>query len=258
MHRINISLNKLSSDLISEKKIEKGREYFEVKKGVKILHKYNDQEEYTLIYFKDIMDKDNYQIIEDLFIEELKKYLKLESDDKILVIGLGNEKSTPDSLGPKVVDQILVTRYLFLLGEVEEGYHNVCSFKPNVMGNTGIDSYSIIKNMIDSTNVNKVIMIDALKTNHYENLVKTIQISNTGITPGSGLGNYQQEISKNTIQKDIIVIGVPTVIDISSMIKDQDNYIVTPTNIDFLIDRLSILLGNGINKTLHKNFLSTK
>ena len=257
MHTIKIPLKKVHTDLITEKKLFGVKEEIIEENNIKLIRTKNHNDYYSTIYFKDITDKNNYQNVQEIFIKELKKYLKIQSTDKILVIGLGNEKSTPDSLGPKVIDNILVTRYLFLLGEVEEGYINVCSFKPNVMGNTGIDSFSIINNIIENTKVNKIIIIDALKTNTFENLVKTIQITNTGITPGSGIGNYQKEITNKTINKDIIVIGVPTVIDISNTI-NKDNYIVTPTNIDYLIEKLSILIGNGINKTIHKNFLSTK
>ena len=257
MHTIKIPLKKVHTDLITEKKLFGVKEEIIEENNIKLIRTKNHNDYYSTIYFKDITDKNNYQNVQEIFIKELKKYLKIQSTDKILVIGLGNEKSTPDSLGPKVIDNILVTRYLFLLGEVEEGYINVCSFKPNVMGNTGIDSFSIINNIIENTKVNKIIIIDALKTNNFENLVKTIQITNTGITPGSGIGNYQKEITSKTINKDIIVIGVPTVIDISNTI-NKDNYIVTPTNIDYLIEKLSILIGNGINKTIHKNFLSTK
>lgn len=257
MHTIKIPLKKVHTDLITEKKLFGVKEEIIEENNIKLIRTKNHNDYYSTIYFKDITDKNNYQNVQEIFIKELKKYLKIQSTDKILVIGLGNEKSTPDSLGPKVIDNILVTRYLFLLGEVEEGYINVCSFKPNVMGNTGIDSFSIINNIIENTKVNKIIIIDALKTNTFENLVKTIQITNTGITPGSGIGNYQKEITNKTINKDIIVIGVPTVIDISNTI-NKDNYIVTPTNIDYIIEKLSILIGNGINKTIHKNFLSTK
>ena len=258
MHTVKINRKFIQTDLITEKKIYGLKEEIEENNNITIIRTFNKEDIYSTIYFKDITDKDNYKKVQNIFIKELKKYLNLDDNDKLLVIGLGNEKSTPDSLGPKVVDNILVTRYLFLLGEVEEGYLNVCTFKPNVMGNTGIDSYSIINNIIENTKVNKIIIIDALKTNQFKNLVKTIQITNTGLSPGSGIGNNQKEISKKTLNKEIIVIGVPTVIDISKTIKDNDNYIVTPTNIDFLIEKLSLLIGNGINKTIHKRFLSTK
>ena len=257
MYSIKIPLKKVYTDLIIEKKLHGKIEEIEEKNNLKIIHTKNQEDDYTTIYFKDITDKDNYKEVENTFIEEISKYLKIKENDKVLIIGLGNEKSTPDSLGPKVIDNILVTRYLFQLGEVEEGYINVCSFKPNVMGNTGIDSFTIIKNLIEETKVNKVVIIDALKTNQFKNLVKTIQISNTGLTPGSGIGNFQKELTKNTLKKDIIVIGIPTVIELQNS-KEMDNCIVTPTNIDFLIEKLSLLIGNGLNKSLHKAFQSTK
>lgn len=244
MHRIDLSNNNLHTDLIFEQENTKIKS--------KIIDKNNNlkiqsTDDYTTIFYNDITDKDNYIKVQNTFINELKKYLKISSKDIILVIGLGNSKSTPDSLGPNTIDNILVTRYLYLLGDVEEGYSNVSSFIPNVMANTGINSINIIKCIIKEIKATKVIIIDALKTNNIDRLVKTIQITNRGITPGSGLNNNYEEINKNNIGIDIIAIGVPTVVDIN-------NFIVTPTDIDFIIEKLCILLANGINNVLHKNF----
>jgi len=245
-----IYLNNIRTDLIFE--LDKDN-YKEI-----IINKTNNIRvlkgiDYTTITFNDITDSSNYKLVEDTFIKELKKYITINNKDTILVIGLGNNKSTPDSLGPSTIDNILVTRYLYLLNKLNDNYSNVCSFIPNVMGNTGIESFKIIKSIIKTSKATKVIIIDSLKTNNIDRLVKTIQITNRGITPGSGLNNNYKEISKDSVGVDVIAIGVPTVVDLKNIL-DIDNFIVTPTNIDFLIERLSILLGNGINKVLHKNF----
>ena len=234
----------------------------EEKNQLKVSKMTYKENHYTTISFEDITRYENFKEVQNLFIQELKKYIKQEKNPIFLIIGLGNQKSTPDSLGPNVIENILVTRYLFLLGIEEDGYSNVCSFVPNVTGNTGIETSEMIKSIIKNTNATQIIIIDSLKTNSFERLVKTIQITDHGISPGSGIGNKRKEISKKTMEKDIIAIGVPTVVDIQSLVKDKnkrkDNYIVTPTNIDSMIENLSILIGNGINMCLHKDFIRQK
>lgn len=201
---------------------------------------------YTTIFFK---ENTNPKTIEKRLSIELKKYLKNINNEKILVVGLGNYKSTPDSLGPNTIDKILVTGHFKDLN----GYSNVSCFTPNVLANTGIDSIRIIKALVREIKATKLIVIDALKTNNMNNLVKTIQITNSGIAPGSGINNNRCEINKKTIGCDVIAIGIPTVVDIRTIVDSTNSYIVTPTNIDYLIDKLSMILANGINITLHKN-----
>lgn len=254
----------IRTDLILEKEltVESHSKVKDIGK-IKVTETTNQKNHYTTISFKDISDKDNYEEVLKVLIKELKKYIKITNKDTILVIGLGNEKSTPDSLGPKVIDHILVTRYLTLFGDLEEGYSNVCSFTPNVMGNTGIETSEMIKSIIKNTESTKVIVIDSLKTNHINRLVKTIQITDQGISPGSGIQNNRKEISKETMNIDIIAIGVPTVVDIKTIIENytnkevlpKENLIVTPTNIDFTIERLSYLISDSINILLHKNYI---
>ena len=255
---MNNNLN-LYTDLITEKKIITGKEKIINKNNnLKVLKTTLNNNKYTTITFNDISTKNNYIEVQNILINELKEYLKLKENDIILVIGLGNSKSTPDSLGPSTVDNVLVTRYLFLSNNIDKGYSNVSSFIPNVMGNTGINSIKIIKNIIKEIKATKVIIIDSLKTYNLDRLLKTIQITNEGISPGSGINNNRGEISKKNMHTEIIAIGVPTVVDIKTIIKDKENIIVTPTNIDFIIEKLSILIGNSINISLHKNFIRQK
>ncbi|MBR2678796.1 MAG: GPR endopeptidase [Bacilli bacterium] len=249
MHEIKINRNDLDTDLILEQNPKLSIKEVTPYNNIKVVNNKIDKYHYTTISFNDISDKDNYLNLQKVFIRELKKYLKISSDDSFLIIGLGNSKSTPDSLGPYSIEQILVTRYLFSIGKVEQGYSNVCSFSPNVTGNTGIETADLIKSIIKETKVTKVIVIDSLKTNDFERLIKTIQITDKGISPGSGIGNNRQEVSEKTMKVSIIAIGVPTVLSL------KDNYIVTPTSIDFIIEKLAHLIGNGINITLHKNFI---
>ena len=260
MHRIKMKRKDVRTDLIDEKKVinQKAQTNRTFEGGKVISYSYQNYDYHT-IYFTDITDQDSYQIVLKEFVKELQKIISIKKDDVFLVIGLGNEKSTPDSLGPEVINHILVTKYLFDLGEVEEGYSSVCSFVPNVTGNTGIETSKMIQCIIKESNASKVILIDALRANHLSRLLKTIQITNQGISPGSGVFNDRFEISKETMGVDVVCIGVPTIVDLRSVSeKVSDNFMVTPTDIDFLIERLGLLLGEGINKTLHQKRNTTK
>ena len=206
---------------------------------------------YTTIFYNDIMSRNSFEIVCDIFIKELKKYLDNITNKKILVVGLGNTNSTPDSLGPMTISKILVTGHL----SSKKGYSNVYCFSPNVKANTGLDSSRIIKSLVRDIKADKLIIIDALKTNNMNRLAKTIQITDKGISPGSGINSNRLEISKKLVGCDVVAIGIPTVVDIKTLLKENDNYIVTPTNIDYLVERLSSLLANGLNSSLHKNFI---
>ena len=260
MHKIKINEKYLRTDLIEEKNIP-NKEHFKSKNfsGGKTTSFDYDHKKYSTIYFTDITDQDSYNIVLEEFIKELKNYLELTHKDIILVVGLGNEESTPDSLGPKSLSHILVTKYLFDLGEVESGYSNVCSFAPNVTGNTGIETSKIIKCIIKESQATKVIIIDALRASDLSRLTKTIQITNNGISPGSGVFNNRREISKETMGIDVISIGIPTIVDLRSINNNIKNYwMVTPTDIDFLINKLALLIGEGLNQVLHKKLNTTK
>lgn len=254
MHKIKINDKLVRTDLILEinPNIENKVTTY---KDIKIIENNKKDFNYTTIKFNDITDHESYQNVEKVFIDQLKKYLKPNKDDIFLIIGLGNAKSTPDSLGPKTIDYVIPTRFLFELGDVEDGYLNVASYSPNVLGNTGIESISIIKSILKNIKANKLIVIDSLKANNLDRLVKTIQITDRGINPGSGINNNRGEISNKNMKCDVIAIGVPTVVDINTIINSNNNqsFIVTPTNIDFVIDKLSKLIGESINISLHKN-----
>lgn len=256
MHSVKLDDNFVRTDLIFEKNFPKKGSKETNYKQIKIITNSDNSYNYSTIFFDDVTDSTSSIDLEKVLFNELSKYIKVDSDDVFLVVGLGNSKSTPDSLGPLTVDKIIPTRYLFNLGDVEEGYSNVSTYKPDVIGNTGIESISIIKSIIDEIKATKVIIIDSLKAGNKDRLTKTIQITNSGINPGSGISNNRGEISKNTMDVEVIAIGVPTVVDIRSLINSDDDisFIVTPTNIDFVLDKLSLVLANSINRILHKNF----
>ena len=252
MHKININDNYIRTDLLYEQKNIKNTNSETYYKDIKLVSQKDKKNDYSTIFFEDITDYESYLNLQKVFTKELIKYIKIKENDIVLIIGLGNKKSTPDSLGPLTIDKLLPTRYLFELGDVEEGYTNVSIYKPDVMGNTGIESIAIIKSIVKDINPTKIIIIDSLKASNKERLIKTIQITNSGINPGSGINNSRGEISKKTIGCDVIAIGIPTVVDMSTSVKE--NFIVTPTNIDFVIERLSSLIASSLNKSLHKNY----
>ena len=266
MHEIDLNKKDLRTDLILEKQYKNLESKTTKYKDIEIITTKYKNNNYTTIYFNDATDKDNYLNLEKVLIKELKKYINIKENDTILVVGLGNSKSTPDALGPSTIDDILVTRHLKLLNVLDKDYSVVSTFKPSVMGTTGIESIDLIKNIIKDIKATKVIAIDALKASKIERLVKTIQITDSGIHPGSGINNNRGEISKNTMETDVISIGIPTVVDLKTILESileeeielDENLILTPTDIDYQIEKLSKLLSISINKTLHKKLYPTK
>lgn len=183
---------------------------------------------YTTIEFEDVTDTTNKEKVQKIFAEELKKLLQAENikdNDLCLVIGLGNEKSTPDSLGPLVVSQTLVTNHIYLCSNLDEGLRRVCAISPGVMGETGIETSDLLNSIVKTINPNFVITIDALAASSVERVNKTIQMTNSGINPGSGVGNKRKEISKEIFGIPTIAIGIPTVVDAASIVSDTINYL---------------------------------
>lgn len=143
-------------------------------------------------------------------------------------MGLGNRESTPDSLGPKVADGVLVTRYLFEIEEiqVEKRFSNVASIVPGVSGTTGIESSDIILGIVEKIKPDYIIAIDALASSSIDRMNKTIQMTDTGIHPGSGVGNKRREVSFDTVGVPVIAIGIPTVIDGVTIVSDTIFYMM--------------------------------
>ncbi len=224
--------------------------------------------------------------------KELKKIIDIHinKQDEILVVGLGNIYVTPDSLGPKVINEIEVTRHIinYLPQYVEEGTRMVSAIAPGVLGTTGIETLEILKGIIDNINPKLLIVIDALASRSIERISSTVQISDTGIVPGAGVGNKRQEISKRTLNLPVISLGIPTVVETAVLVndsldlfitklqeeaksneylnnlKEEDNYeeikealnpkeynlIVTPKEIDQLIENMKDVVSMGINMSL--------
>ena len=263
-HQINLNKYNLRTDLMIEQITKNIKSKTKIINDIKvktiILKKNNElnkkEGKYITIEFNDITDINNSKNITKVFITELKKLLKY---DKYLIIGLGNINSTPDSLGPKVVDNIIITSHIASITKLDEGFSNVSCFIPNVIGNTGIKTTKLIKNLVDIVKPNCLIIIDSLVSKDIKRINKTIEINNVGIKPGSGVGSNYEELSFNTLNIPVIAIGVPTVLYINTIIfnltnkipKNTNNFMVTPTDIDFEIKKLSEILSNGLNSVLH-------
>lgn len=150
----------------------------------------------------------------------------IDLSKKALIVGLGNKEVTPDALGPNVISDVLVTRHLFLLDEVSDGIRNVSTLTPGVMGQTGMETKDIIFGVIKETKPDFLIVVDALASRNINRLCKSIQITDAGINPGSGIGNNRSEISFETVNIPVIAIGVPTVLDVVSIVSDSMDFIL--------------------------------
>lgn len=186
---------------------------------------------------------------ENLLAEQIASLLP-KQEGCVLVVGLGNREITPDALGPSTVLRVIATRHISqeLAEQINlNGLNPVAAIAPSVLGKTGIEAAEIIASVSKKIKPKAVIVIDALCAANIERLGTTVQLSTAGITPGSGVKNSRREISHNTLQIPVISIGVPTVIDAATRFKCSEQMVVTPKDIDLLIDRFSTLLGNALN-----------
>lgn len=182
---------------------------------------------YITMEFNDVTDYNNQQRVMKVFQKQLTnmiKKIKLNKDCLVFVVGLGNEKSTADSLGPLVVNKLVVTNHLYILNQLGTGFSRVCALEPGVMGTTGIETSDLIYSAVKEIKPDLLIVVDALASQSVDRLNKTIQMTDTGIHPGSGIGNYRKEISSEVMGIPVIAIGVPTVVDAVTIVSDTINY----------------------------------
>ena len=224
---------------------------------------------YISLEFQSLDDEIERRNISYLLIEALKKVYKIQSKDKVLIVGLGNDKIIADSLGPMVADKVMVTNHLFsyFQNDLSEDIKKVCVFTPKVMGQTGLESADLIKAVTDLYKPNVVIVIDALASSSIKRINKVIQLSDTGIAPGSGVGNYRKEINQKNLKCKVIAIGVATVVEATNIIKEiipdynfdnnkPYNLILTPKEIDEDIEHISTIIAESINKYVHNDYLT--
>ena len=276
MHKIDLKNEDIRLDLICDSKIDKydeldnydGIRIERIKINSKRAKEINKSEgEYISITFDDITDITSKNNIITYFSNELKNILKKKKllKKQVLVVGLGNSYSTPDSLGPRVIDDIIPTRHIYLNKKLDNNYSVVSKISPGVFANTGIESFDIVKSIVDKIKPKYVIIVDALSSKSLNKVDKVIQITDSGIDPGSGVGNNRKELSKKSLGIDVIAIGVPTVVKLHTIIKDTlneydldnilkdkpNNFMVTPKEIDFVIEQLSFVIAKSINIVLH-------
>lgn len=155
------------------------------------------------------------------------QHLKSENDS-VLVIGLGNWNITADALGPRVIHSLMITRHLkeYMPQEIDEGIRPVCGISPGVLGLTGIETGEIVRGLVERLHPDLVIAIDALCSRKVERINTTIQFSDTGITPGEGVGNKRQSINHQNLGVPVIAIGVPTVVDAATIAGDSIDWVI--------------------------------
>ena len=221
--------------------------------------------DYTTLYFDDITDNTNYKNVLKVLTDELKEILKktkIEKDFSCMIIGLGNEKSTADELGVTTAKKVIVTNHIYTLtGTLEKGYRITTCFTPGVMGTTGIETSDMISSVIKTVDPDFIIAIDALASDSIDRLLKTIQITNTGINPGSGIGNNRKEISKEIYNIPVIAIGIPTVVDATTIVSDTLNFMkkhfsYNIKNKNNLVDKL--IPSSRINYLKNNNYTLSK
>lgn len=229
--------------------------------------------------------------VSDFLAREITRLMNIPPEAAVLVVGLGNWNATPDALGPLVVNHIVVTRHLksMVPEELKHRLRPVCAIAPGVLGLTGIETGEIVKGVIDRVAPDLVIAIDALAARNIERISTTIQIADTGIHPGSGVGTKRTGITRETLGVPVIAVGVPTVVHASTIANDTidllvrhagvdgrlceafrdldaldkrkliqevlsptvGDLMVTPKEIDMLMGEVSHVVATGINAALH-------
>ncbi len=253
---------------------------------------------YVTIEFEkiDYMNDDQIDKLEEIVTDEIFLLLekrKIGPDENVLVVGLGNKDITPDALGPLTVSKLEVTRHLFdVIPKLsKENFRPVSAISPGVLGSTGIETQEIIKAIIEKTKPSAVIAIDALASRSTTRLGRTIQLADTGICPGSGVGNKRKGLNFESLGIPVIALGVPTVVDAATVADDaietaivsiknklpdlsdlldsfnaDERYnflrrsmgdeaadmMVTPKEIDSIMNKISSLLADGINCALQR------
>ena len=213
--------------------------------------------------------------VSSLLAEELTRMLP-GGDQPVMVVGLGNRQVTPDALGPMTVDRTLVTRHIFqeLPDSVDDRMQPVCAIAPGVLGVTGIETLEMVSALAERVKPRAVIAIDSLAAREVARVGTAIQLTDTGIQPGSGVGNHRRALNRNAVGVPVIALGVPTVIYASTIVRDalgklggeQDDLdkltddmlrnatgdmIVTPREVDDLVEDVAGIVALGINQALH-------
>lgn len=216
----------------------------------------------------DMPDEDYHKTISLEISNQLKEMIpSFEKEQSILVVGLGNRDVTADSLGPSVIDNLYITRHIVkeygkdaCLANGKHKMHVLSSIAPGVMAQTGMETHEIIKGVIKETKPDLMVVIDSLAARSIRRLNRTVQISNTGIQPGSGVGNHRNALTEESLGIPVIAIGVPIVVDAATIVKDAvgecntmaelNNMYVTCKDVDTTVKRLSFTISEALNITM--------
>ena len=203
---------------------------------------------------------ETYEEVCEIIADEIRKMADISGDMLTLVVGLGNREITPDALGTSVVSKLLVTHHIKqrMSDFFDDNISGVCAIAPGVLGTTGIETADIIKAVTEKVKPQLIIAVDALAAADIERVSKTIQISDTGIQPGAGVGNNREGLNEESTGVKVIAIGVPTVIDAATISKveipkEMAPLMVTTKDIDLVIERTAKTVANGINLALHRD-----
>lgn len=261
-----VKINKIKQDLYTLTYVEVLNE-----QGEKALGKKKGKYVSLEIIDTTLLEEVDKEKITEIFASVIKDLLKEYKCKSILIVGLGNKSVTPDSLGPKVIDKINVTRHLFEYAKelVTDENKIVSAISPGVLGTTGIEVCEIIESISKKIKPDLVLVIDSLASMSKERVGKSLQITNTGIAPGAGVQNRRKELSSKTLKVPVVAIGVPFVVDAATItfeilqkldknieykkileILETENYMVTPKEIDIIVEDFSNILAKSINKVL--------
>lgn len=215
-----------------------------------------------------VPDEGSHREVSEALSHQLRQLLS-EDVESVLVVGLGNREVTPDALGPEVIGNLYITRHILKeygnYAFPDKKVAAISGIVPGVMAQTGMETLEIIRGIIKETRPQCVIAIDALAARSVKRLGRTIQLSDTGINPGSGVGNHRKGLNEETLGVPVIAIGVPTVVDAATIVYDvcQDRekipsgiagMFVTPKNIDETVKSLSFTISEALNMAFDLNF----
>ena len=236
-----------------------------------------------------LLEEENQQIV-NLLSNEIEKIVDkhIEKSEDILVVGLGNLYSTPDSLGSKVMKKIEITRHIkkYMPQYIDKNARAISAIAPGVLGMTGIETWEFLKGIVENINPKLILVVDSLCSKSVNRMSKSIQISDTGIVPGGGVGNARVELTKESLGIPVIALGIPTCVDVATITEDginlwinnlkekenidtkileennnyesikeallpsDLNFIVTPKEIDELIENMTEIVSAGINNAI--------
>lgn len=229
---------------------------------------------YITMEIKDVtlIEEDEKEKIIDILSKQISELISKYEKGSVLIVGLGNKSATPDAIGPDTIEYVEITRHLLKYAPhlVKEDTREISAIAPGVLGTTGIETSEIVHSIVKKIKPGFVIVIDSLASQSIERVAKCIQISDTGITPGSGVKNKRTGLNEKTLGVPVVAIGLPTVVDMATIttdvisriykeknvynevieVLDTENYMVTPKEIDIIVQKISEILASSLNVAL--------